>query len=184
MATFLSVIPIGKQYHFMNRHGDVSCTAFYNQHYQCARHTTGKYRTIDGSCNNPHHPYWGRSKTCHIRLLPPDYSDGIQAFRMSKSGKPLPNGRLISNVVTASRDYKSYYTSLILGWGQFINHDISNTEGHKSTEKQKIDCCAKPNSKCSAISIDQKNDYIRSKYNDKCFNLIRSSPCPLCKLGK
>ena len=57
------------------------------------------YRSADGSCNNMKHPEWGASLTPFLRFLPPDYSDGVQAFRKAKSGDELPNPRLISTTV-------------------------------------------------------------------------------------
>lgn len=176
------MIAISQQYQLLNRYGDVSCTAFYNEHFECAKHYVSKFRTIDGSCNNRRHPYWGRSNICHIRLLPPDYADGVQAFRMAKDGSILPNPRLISNLVAPSKDFKAIYSTLLLGWGQFINHDISNTEGHKSDPNVKVNCCEKPDLKCTTIKVTDKQD-IQAKLNNKCFNFMRSSPCPLCKLG-
>ena len=126
------------------------------------------------------HPYWGRSNTCHIRLLPPDYSDGIQGFRMSKTGKVLPNPRDISGYVAESKDFKGVYTGLLLGWGQFVNHDLSFTVDYKSNPLHKgpLDCCKKPDNKCATIRSG-----IATKYDNVCRNFVRSSPCPLCKLG-
>lgn len=37
---------------------------------------SAKYRTIDGSCNNIAHPFWGRTNSGLGRVLPPRYSDG------------------------------------------------------------------------------------------------------------
>ena len=36
-----------------------------------------KYRTADGSCNNPQRPLWAKSNTGFSRLVPPDYADGL-----------------------------------------------------------------------------------------------------------
>ena len=36
----------------------------------------GRFREIDGFCNNPYHPDWGRSYTAFQRFLPPFYEDG------------------------------------------------------------------------------------------------------------
>lgn len=186
LATYLPVISVEKQYQHLNREGDISCTPYYNQKFECSKHLISKFRTIDGSCNNPFHPYWGRSNICHIRLLPADYSDGIHSFRMAKNGKPLPNPRDISNIATPSKDYKSYYTALALGWGQFIAHDITNTANNKQNPDghSKVDCCQKPDSKCAAIHIQDRNDYLSAKYKGRCINFMRSHACPLCKLGK
>lgn len=37
---------------------------------------SGKYRTIDGTCNNLNNPTWGSSNTPFIRLAGAHYSDG------------------------------------------------------------------------------------------------------------
>lgn len=37
----------------------------------------GKYRTIDGTCNNMKHPMWGASLTAFDRVLSPIYEDGF-----------------------------------------------------------------------------------------------------------
>ena len=55
-----------------------------------------KYRTMDGSCNNLARPTWGRANTCHRRLLPPDYADGIEVPRVAHDSSELPNPRSLS----------------------------------------------------------------------------------------
>ena len=64
------------------------------------------YRSADGSCNNMKHPEWGASLTPFLRFLPPDYSDGVQAFRKARSGQELPNPRLISTTVHQVHAYE------------------------------------------------------------------------------
>lgn len=51
MTTYLPVISIQKNY-LKQRNGDISCTPFYNQYYDCTNAFGSKYRTIDGACNN------------------------------------------------------------------------------------------------------------------------------------
>ena len=40
------------------------------------------YRTADGTCNNLRKTSWGSSFMPFLRFLPPDYSDGVQVFRI------------------------------------------------------------------------------------------------------
>lgn len=54
------------------------------------------YRQMDGTCNNLERPLDGRAGDCMQRLLPPDYKDGINQFRMSADGTPLPNPIVLS----------------------------------------------------------------------------------------
>ena len=35
-----------------------------------------RYRTLDGTCNNPDQPRWGAANTPYLRLLPAWYADG------------------------------------------------------------------------------------------------------------
>lgn len=39
---------------------------------------SSKYRTFDGSCNNPVRSSWGQALTGYKRILHPRYADGIQ----------------------------------------------------------------------------------------------------------
>lgn len=54
------------------------------------------YRKIDGTCNNLKRPLDGRANHCMLRLLTPDYKDGISELRTSIDGSPLPNARVLS----------------------------------------------------------------------------------------
>ncbi|GIY69339.1 peroxidasin [Caerostris darwini] len=48
-----------------------------------------KYRKIDGTCNNQIHPTWGKSGTPFVRMVAPDYSDGVSSIRTSAKGEAL-----------------------------------------------------------------------------------------------
>lgn len=54
------------------------------------------YRPVDGTCNSLERPLDGRAGDCMLRLLPPDYKDGVSQFRTSSDGSPLPNARVLS----------------------------------------------------------------------------------------
>lgn len=141
-----------------------------------------KYRTYDGFCNNPWHPYWGKANICHIRLLTPDYADGISAPRNSYNLRiPLPNPRLISNYIHFEIPIDSPYNLMKMQWGQFINHDITNTA--LSSYDGLVDCCKNPGIRgCWPIYVPP-GDRFYSQYNVTCLSFIRSGVCPLCELG-
>lgn len=66
--------------------------------------------------------------TCHRRLLPPDFADGVKAMRRSVTGQELPNARLISNVMLPDvPEVNSHQTQMLMQWGQSIVHDQSRT---------------------------------------------------------
>jgi peroxidase len=193
-TTFLPSVNVGGQYMKNNRYGDTSCYSSYGSSQgwklQCSNAYKHKYRSIDGSCNNLKHPYWGKSYVCHIRLLPPDYADGVSAPRVAYNGKPLPSSRLLSNMVTSDKPFQSFYTHIKMAFGQFVNHDITNTPVHgsyamSSSYSGPTDCCKNRKQKhCYPIDIPPSPyDYQYRKYNNTCQNFVRSAPCPLCEIG-
>ncbi|CAG2169340.1 unnamed protein product, partial [Oppiella nova] len=190
-TTFLSEVNIGQQY-FRNKYGDTSCYSSYGGHgynLECPQFNS-KYRTIDGSCNNRRHPYWGKSYVCHLRLLPPDYADGFQAPRLAHDGSQLPSPRTLINIMTSDQPFESFYTHMKMAFGQFVNHDITHTPVFFSyalsgSYSAPTDCCRNPNTRqCLPIRIEPTPyDYQYRKFNNTCLNFIRSAPCPLCELG-
>lgn len=91
----------------------------------CVR-SAGRYRTIDGTCNNPAHPLWGRSLTPFARLLAPAYADGLNQPRVAGSGRPLPSARQLSSRLAKDVDMPDRHLSLMfMHWGQFVAHDIT-----------------------------------------------------------
>lgn len=85
-------------------------------------------RTIDGTGNNPTNLNWGATHAPLLRVSTVNYSDGMQQM----NDADLPSPRVISNQLFDQNDnfYESQdhsdYTWL---WGQFLDHDISLTEG-------------------------------------------------------
>lgn len=54
------------------------------------------HRQVDGTCNNVDRPLDGGIGDCMLRLLPPDFKDGISELRTSSDGTPLPNPKVLS----------------------------------------------------------------------------------------
>lgn len=92
------------------------------------------YRHADGRCNNLQHPSWGKANTCFARLLPPDYSDGQAAPRISVTGHPLPNPRILSAIVHRDFNYPATYTHFVMQYGQFFAHDIAFTPSSRTSK--------------------------------------------------
>lgn len=92
------------------------------------------YRHADGRCNNLQHPTWGKSNTCFARLLPADYSDGQSAPRISVTGHPLPNPRILSAIVHRDFNYPATYTHFVMQYGQFFAHDIAFTPSSRTSK--------------------------------------------------
>ena len=154
------------------------------------------YRSADGSCNNMKQLEWGSAFLPFLRFLPPDYSDGVQSFRVSRSGEPLPNPRTISTKVhKESRDETVQFTMMVMQWGQFIDHDLTSTPQARGFNRSLIRCCSE-NGKmldnpdeflhpdCVPINIPS-DDRFYSQFNATCMEFVRSSPAPRpdCSLG-
>lgn len=92
------------------------------------------YRHADGRCNNLQHPSWGKANTCFARLLAPEYSDGQSAPRISVTGHPLPNPRILSAIVHRDFNYPATYTHFVMQYGQFFAHDIAFTPSSRTSK--------------------------------------------------
>lgn len=68
------------------------------------------------------------SYSCHRRLLPSDYADGVKAIRRSVTGQDLPNSRLLSNVLLPDvPEVNDHLSQMVMQWGQSIVHDQTRT---------------------------------------------------------
>ena len=143
-----------------------------------------KYRTMDGSCNNLARPTWGRANTCHRRLLPPDYADGIEVPRVAHDSSELPNPRLLStNLLPFIPLADNKLTSLTMAWGQFIVHDVARTLSFAP----ELECCPPNNSEhpeCLPIYPLAHDDFLTKVFNQTCINFVRTTVCNSCSLGK
>lgn len=88
-----------------------------------------KYRTPNGECNNVKNPMWGVTGAAYLRLVAPQYEDGVGTPRVSGlSGEPLPDALTLSSRLLWSQDRPhEHLTALAAIWGQFVAHDISYT---------------------------------------------------------
>ncbi|KAH7644887.1 heme peroxidase-like protein [Dermatophagoides farinae] len=142
-----------------------------------------KFRSIDGSCNNLKYKTWGKSFTCHRRLLPPNYSDGVAEPRIAYDGGKLPNARDLSSQLLPDVDVQDHkLTSMTMAFGQFIIHDIARTLPLAND----IRCCPSKSAKhpeCFAIDIVRSDDILVKYFNQTCINFVRSIVCNPCALG-
>lgn len=94
--------------------------------------------TLDGTGNNLQHTEWGSTDEDFLRLAQAEYADGISAV----AGADRPSARVISNAVSDSggQDQISdrLMSAMIYAWGQFIDHDMTLTEGGNTTESMQI----------------------------------------------
>jgi hypothetical protein len=84
-------------------------------------------RSVDGSGNNEVNVNWGTPNQTFIRLAPSAYADGIS----EPAGADRPSPRAVSNAVAAqpenSRANRRGASDMLWQWGQFLDHDISET---------------------------------------------------------
>lgn len=89
----------------------------------------GRFRTIDGTCNNLQNPYWGSSYTVFDRLVPAVYEDGWNEPRgagKSISGQRLPSARIVSLSVHPDHiNPDNRMTNMVPQVGQFLDHDMT-----------------------------------------------------------
>nr|CAB3265329.1 peroxidase mlt-7-like [Phallusia mammillata] len=115
-----------------------------------------KYPTADGTCNNKANAFAGAGGTPFKRLIPPVYSDGKKAFRLSHNGGELPAARTISN--TLNNDDVSSLSSSISAlhplFGQFLAHDIVHARPKKEENGVPVNCmCYNASSSCINVPI-------------------------------
>ncbi|CAH4030014.1 unnamed protein product [Pieris brassicae] len=142
-----------------------------------------RYRSLDGSCNNPLRPSLGMPQTPYQRLLPYTYYDGISQLPKSVTGEELPNAREIS--ITAFPDKPLIDPKWNLNaqqWGQIITHDMSLTAGNPQSHRNPIVCCDEngnlasdygKNPKCAPVLIPP-NDPIHAPQGTQCMNFVRT----------
>ncbi|XP_028153011.1 peroxidase [Diabrotica virgifera virgifera] len=151
----------------------------------------GKYRRYDGLCTNLEHPTWGASHTPFTRLLGPVYADGIQAPRISITGRPLPLARVVSRTIHPDEGYHDHAgTVMIIAWGQFMDHDytLQGTPLDPLNKNDPEECCNRPahlkHPYCNEIYIPE-DDFFYKLFKVNCIDFVRTFPAPRpgCRLG-
>ncbi|GAB0100154.1 Chorion peroxidase [Sergentomyia squamirostris] len=155
-----------------------------------------RYRLPDGTCNNPlpGRTSWGSAMTPHERLLPPAYVDGVWQPRMvSVTGQPLLSTRDISRFVFPDVDRPhATYNLMVMQFGQFLAHDVTQTASITNRDGSPISCCAGDGTRplppaqssfaCLPIPISPDDEFY-SQFNQRCMNFVRSAIAPNCRLG-
>ncbi|XP_037956398.1 chorion peroxidase [Teleopsis dalmanni] len=155
------------------------------------RNPRARYRSFDGSCNNPlsDRSLWGAAGQPMERLLPPAYEDGIWTPRMhSVDGKPLLGARETSRKLIAdvNRPHPKH-NLLVMQFGQFIAHDVSQTASVRWENGDLVQCCSpdglhmlpKENRHFACLPIDvSPDDEFYSTFNVRCMNFVRLSLYP------
>ncbi|CCD71290.1 Peroxidasin homolog pxn-1 [Caenorhabditis elegans] len=93
-----------------------------------------RYRSFDGQCNNKNKPMTGVSLMPLRRLLKPVYENGFNTPVGWEKGRlyngyPLPNVREVSRQLVATENITphSKLSSMVMQWGQFVDHDLTHT---------------------------------------------------------
>ncbi|XP_037033720.1 peroxidase-like [Bradysia coprophila] len=149
-------------------------------------------RRVDGSCNNLKRPKDGGVGDCMLRLLAPDYKDGISALRSSVDGTSLPNPKILSDALFGGAENRPFSDSHSLFqalFGEFVIGDNGVTLNHDTAMLFDLQCCdadGRPridHPQCAAIFIPPGISSAESYANEKCMRFVRSLPCARCKLG-
>lgn len=142
----------------------------------------GKYRTIDGSCNNLQHPMWGSSLSAFRRLLPPVYENGFNSpvgwnKERKYNGHALPSARLVSTslISTDVIEQDDEITHMVMQWGQFLDHDLDHALASVSSESWDGVDCKKTcdfSPPCYPIEVPENDPRV---VNRRCIDFVRSS---------
>ncbi|PIK36697.1 ovoperoxidase [Apostichopus japonicus] len=85
----------------------------------------GKYRSIDGQCNNIKHPNWGKAGYPYRRLLPAKYNDRVSQPRWYNSSAREVSRQFVNQGKVQFSTYGA--SELVMHFGQFLDHDINLT---------------------------------------------------------
>ncbi|XP_021933013.1 peroxidasin isoform X8 [Zootermopsis nevadensis] len=149
----------------------------------------GKYRSIDGTCNNLNHPMWGASLTGFRRVLKPIYENGFSMpigwkKTMKYYGFHKPSARLVSTRVISTKEVSpdERLTHMVMQWGQFLDHDLDHAIPSVSSESwDGIDCkrSCEYAAPCYPIEVPPNDPRVT---NRRCIDFFRSSA--ICGSGQ
>ncbi|KAK3926527.1 Chorion peroxidase [Frankliniella fusca] len=164
---------------------------------------SNQYRTYDGSCNNQVDTSMGMSSTNLLRVLQPDYANGIHSPRGSRAHRVLPSARRLVTTLHKDKDVPSKVSNImVMTWAQLLSHDVSQIQAsfprreyrvHECTARRGYgvvqilrdleaggQCCSADNvtDTCDRISVPA-DDPFYSRFGVRCIGVERSgsSPC-------
>ncbi|KAI5631374.1 peroxidase domain-containing protein [Phthorimaea operculella] len=136
---------------------------------------SSKYRTFDGSCNNPVRSSWGQALTGYKRILHPRYDDGIEEPRRAVSNHALPSARVVSIRLADNLDKPDSKKTIALAvWSQFIHHDLVHTPQRKTIHTNEAIRC------CDTNGMDLAPRYI----HPSCMPITVPENDPIFKIGQ
>ena len=126
-----------------------------------------------------------------IRFLLPFLYTEIEEIRKDKNGNDLPNARRITRMlVTTDKKTSDKYSAYLTAFGQFIDHDLTQTPVFKGDNGEFLDCCklfplpkvssSRYPSKCSCLIQKTWSSLIKTRANN--VECIRPRKCQIQKL--
>lgn len=93
----------------------------------CSRQRNSKFRTLDGTCNNMQHPFWGSALQPFRRILPAEYEDGISQPHPAFPTGILPPGRQVSICMQNATNQwdETRLSMLFVHFAHFLDHDMN-----------------------------------------------------------
>ncbi|GMR34905.1 hypothetical protein PMAYCL1PPCAC_05100, partial [Pristionchus mayeri] len=146
---------------------------------------TTPYRSFDGWCNNLRRPQYGNAFGPLQHLLQPAYDDGVDAPRSrSKSGRPLPSPRLVSNEIHFDvPEEHERYSHMLQQFGQFIDHEMTHAPTSRGPANEVLNCsrCDSHSSispECLPVAVPLNDPFFPPYVGEekKCLPLTRSLP--------
>lgn len=157
--------------------------------YNCLDYRVLRYRTINGTCNNLFFPLNGAANVAFARMLPAEYEDDISqplGYRQAMSGKPFqgpwPSPRYVSwNVVKDLDQSSTKITHIFMGWGQFLDHDLTLAPVFDDERGEDLECDCNFTTKCLPILVKPDDPVFgdRSSHKGECLPFTRSIPACL-----